>query len=187
METVKWARKHVTEITALLSIVSLALVFGAALRVFPPEVLPEFSALLAAIPHLNAAISLAAIGTIILGVRAIKSGDVDRHRRLMLASFGLFAAFLVLYLYRVAVLGPTPFEGPEPIRQFLYLPILVVHVGLAVLCVPFVFYALLVAATRPIAEIYGSNHRRVGRIAAVLWLVSFSMGVVIYTLLYHIY
>ncbi len=187
METGSWARRRVPELTAILSLVSLAFVFGAALQVLPPEALPEFPALLAAIPHLNAVISLAAIGTILAGVRAIKAGAVDRHRRLMLASFGLFAAFLVLYLYRVAVLGPSPFEGPESVRLFVYLPILAVHIGLAVICVPFVYYALLVAATRPITEIYESNHRRVGRIAAVLWLVSFSMGLVIYTLLYHIY
>lgn len=182
-----WAKEHVPALTAILSIVALALVFGAALRVIPAEALPEWAPLLELIPHLNAVISLTAIGTILAGVRAIKAGHVDRHRRFMLVSFGLFAAFLLLYLYRVAIHGPSPFGGPERIRQFVYLPILLVHIGLAILCVPFVFYALLSAGTRQIEAIYGSNHPRVGRVAATLWLISFSMGIVIYTLLYHVY
>ncbi len=187
MEIRGWARTHVPGLTALLSVVAVALVFGAALGVLPAESFPQWTALLSAIPHLNAVLSLAAIGTILAGVRAIRAGNVDRHRALMLASFGLFAAFLVLYLYRVAVVGPSPFEGPERVRLFVYLPILLVHIALAVVCIPFVFYALLSAGTRPVGAIYESNHRRVGRIAAALWLVSFSMGLVIYALLYHIY
>ena len=181
------AKEHVPALTAVLSLVSLALVFAAALQLVPVEPLPKPTSFLHAIPHLNAGISLAAIGTILAGVRAIKTGRVGRHRSLMLASFGLFVAFLSLYLYRVAVLGPSTFGGPEPIRTFVYLPILLVHIGLAILCVPFVFYALLSAGTRSLEEIYGSNHPRAGRVAATLWLVSFSMGIVIYLLLYHVY
>ena len=142
---------------------------------------------MAVIPHLNAIISVAAIGTILAGVRAIRAGEVDRHRALMLASFGLFAAFLLLYLYRVAVLGPSTFPGPDRVRTYVYLPVLLVNIGLAVFCVPFVFYALLSASTRPISAIYDSNHRAAGRVAATLWLISFSMGVIIYALLYHVY
>ena len=187
MATQEWARGRVPELTVLLSAVSLALVFGAVLRVIPADVLPRSEALLTLVPHLNAVVSLAAIGTIVSGVRAIRRGDVVRHRRRMLASFGLFAAFLLLYLYRVTVLGPSEFPGPDTVRTYLYLPFLAVHVSLAVLCVPFVFYALLSAATRPVSALPGTNHRRAGRIAATLWLVSFSMGLVIYALLYHVY
>ena len=181
------AGEHVPALTAVLSVVSLALVFGAALGAIPASVLPRSEPLLAIIPHANAAISVTAIGTILAGVRAIRRGNVSRHRALMIASFGLFAVFLALYLYRVSLLGPTAFPGPEVVRTFLYLPFLAVHISLAVLCVPFVFYALLIAGTRPVSEIRTTNHRRVGRIAASLWLVSFSMGLVIYGLLYHVY
>ena len=187
MQTRTWAREHVPALTALLTVVSLALVFGAALQLLPVEALPRPESLLAAIPHVNAAVSLAAIGTIVAGVRAIRRGAVARHRRLMLATFGLFALFLTLYLYRVAVLGPTEFPGPETVRTYVYLPVLFVHVALAVVCVPFVFYALLTAGTRPVAEIYETRHRAAGRVAAALWLVSFTMGVVIYAMLYHVY
>ena len=182
-----WAREHVPALTAILSIASLALVFGAALQAIPAAALPRVESLLNAIPHVNAIISLSAIGTILLGVREIRRGNVDRHRALMLASFALFAAFLLLYLYRVTLVGPSDFPGPSAVRTYLYLPFLAIHIALAVICIPFVFYALLSAGTRSVSEVYGTNHRRAGRVAASLWLVSFSMGIVIYALLYHVY
>lgn len=187
MQTRSWAREHVPALTALLTVVSLALVFGAALQLLPVGALPRPESLLEAIPHVNAAISLTAIGTIAAGVRAIRRGDVVRHRRLMLSSFGLFALFLSLYLYRVAVLGPTEFPGPAVVETYVYYPFLLVHILFAIVCVPFVFYALLTAGTRRVAEIYDTRHRTAGRVAATLWVVSFSMGVAIYAMLYHVF
>ncbi len=187
MDERAWGRDRVTELTAVLTAVSLALVFGAALQLIPVGALPQPEPVLDAIPHVNVALSLAAIGTILAGWRSIRRGDVGTHRRLMIASFLLFAAFLLLYLYRVAVEGPTSFDGPALVRNYVYVPILVVHVLLAVVCVPFVFYALLLGSTRSVPEIYETTHARVGQIAASLWLVSFSMGIVIYALLYLLY
>lgn len=181
-------RDRVPEATALLTVVSLALVFAAALGVVPRGLLPRApDSVLGAIPPVNAVISLVAIGTIAAGWRAIRRENVQRHARLMVTSFGLFATFLVLYLYRVALLGPTPFPGPATVERFVYLPVLGIHILLAIVCVPLLYYVLLVAATRPTSEIYGSLHPRVGRVAASLWLVSFSLGIVVYAMLYLVY
>jgi putative membrane protein len=182
-----WARENVAGLTGVLSAVSLALVFGAALQVLPVESLPAPEGLLGAIPHLNAVISTAAIVTILLGVRYARRGAYDRHRTMMLASLALFAAFLVLYLYRVAVRGPTDFAGPALIERFVYYPVLGVHVLLAVVCVPLLYYVLLLALTRPISEVFSTPHRRIARVAASLWLVSFVLGNVVYLLLYVVY
>lgn len=187
MDTRRWARQHVPLLTAVLTVVSLAVVFGAALQVIPTDPLPAPEGLLSAIPHVNAVISLAALGTISGGVRAIRNGEVSKHRALMVTSFGLFVLFLALYLYRVAILGPTEFPGPAIVETYVYLPFLFVHVALAIVCVPFVFYALLSASTRPVSAIYESNHKTAGRIAAGLWLISFAMGVAVYAMLYQIY
>ncbi|WP_336133718.1 DUF420 domain-containing protein [Natronomonas amylolytica] len=187
MDTRTWARENVPILTAVLSVVSLAVVFGAALQAIPTEPLPAPEALLSAIPHVNAVISLVALGTITTGVRAIRNGEVSKHRKLMVASFGLFALFLALYLYRVAIIGPTEFPGPAAVRTYVYLPFLFVHIALAIVCVPFVFYALLLAGTRPVEAIYETNHRTAGRIAAGLWIISFVMGVAVYAILYQVY
>jgi putative membrane protein len=174
--------------TAVLSAVSLALVFAAAMRAIPDAFLPEAPAwLLAAIPHANAVVSLLAIGTILAGVRAIRRGDVGRHRRAMLATTALFATFLVAYLYRVALKGPTPFDGPAAVESFVYLPVLAIHILLAIVCVPLVIYALLLALTHSVSELPETRHPRVGRAAAALWLVSFTLGIIVYAMLYVVF
>ncbi|ELZ34852.1 hypothetical protein C474_00787 [Halogeometricum pallidum JCM 14848] len=182
------ARNHVPAATAALSAVSLALVFGTVLGYVPESSLPPASErTLAAIPHLNAVLSTTAIGTILLGVRAIRRGDVSRHRTLMLTTLALFAAFLVCYLYRIALAGTAEFPGPAAVYRFVYLPTLAVHILLAIVCIPLVNYAVLLAVTRPVSEIYQTRHRTVGRIAASLWLVSFALGDVVYAMLYVVY
>jgi putative membrane protein len=181
-------RDNVTSLTAVLTIVSLALVFGAVGRVLPAGTLPRAPAVVFdAIPHVNAAISLLAIGAIAAGIRAIKRSNVVEHRRRMLASFVLFATFLVLYLYKVAIEGPTPFPGEGSVETFVYLPILAVHVLLAIVCLPLVYYVLLVAYSYPIHELSTTAHPRVGRVAASLWLISFFLGEVVYVMLYWWY
>lgn len=179
----EYARDHVPALAAALTAVSLALVFGAVLGFLPT--LPQApTAVLEAIPAVNAAVSLVAIATIVTGWRAIRRGQVRRHRAAMLTALGLFALFLVLYLYRVSILGPTEFPGPATVYTYVYLPFLAVHVLLAIVCIPLLFYVVLLGVTRPVREVYETNHRRVGRVAASLWLVSFAMGITVFLLLY---
>ena len=188
MELRARARGHVRGLTALLTVVSLVLVFGAALGAVPRSVLPRApDAVFAAIPHVNAVISTVAIGTIFLGVRAIRRGDWQRHRAFMLTTLVLFVGFLALYLYKVSMQGPAPFPGPDAVYQFVYLPTLAIHIVLAIVCLPLVYYVALLALTRSVSELRGTTHARFGRVAAVLWLVSFVLGNVVYALLYLIY
>lgn len=182
------ARRTVPALTGVLSAVALGLVFAAAGRLIPASVLPRAPGpVIAAIPHVNAVLSLGAIGTIIVGVRAIRRGNVSRHRRAMLATTGLFTAFLAGYLYRVALEGPTEFAGPTTVERFVYFPVLGVHILLAVVCVPLVIYVLLLALSHPVSELPETRHPTVGRVAATLWLVSFVLGTVVYVLLYVVY
>lgn len=181
-------RDHVPATTAILTLVSLGLVFGAALGAIPDVLLPTApQPLYDAIPHVNAVISTVAIGTIIAGVRAIRRGDVDRHRALMLTTVVLFATFLVLYLYKVISQGTQEFPGPAVVDQWVYLPTLAIHIVLAIVCIPLLYYVLLLALTRPVSQIYGTRHKQIGRIAAALWLISFVLGNVVYLLLYVVY
>lgn len=181
-------RDRVPALTAILTLVSLALVVGAVRGYVPADLLPRApDVVLGAIPAVNALISAVAIVVILAGLLAIRERNVDRHRRLMLAGFVLFLAFLVLYLYRVSLVGPTHFAGPGWVETYVYLPILVVHMGLAIVCLPLLYYVLLLAYSHPVAELSRTNHPRVGGVAAVLWLVSFTLGIVVYLLLYVAY
>jgi putative membrane protein len=181
------ARDRVRELTAVLSVVSLALVFAAVRQAIPTAVLPRFDPLVAVIPHLNAIISLTAIGTILAGVRAIRRRDIETHRRRMLTSAGLFALFLLLYLYRVSLEGPSEFPGPDSVYLYVYLPILAIHILLAIVAVPVVYYVLLLAVTRPVSELPQTAHARVGRVAASLWLISFTLGIVVWLMLHVLF
>lgn len=181
-------REHVPALTGVLSVISLALVFGAALQVFPPDAIPRAPAwVLDAIPHVNALVSLFAIASITAGWRFARRTEFRKHRATMLASLVLFVTFLVLYLYKVTISGPAPFPGPVFVYRFAYLPLLAIHVGLAIVCVPLLYYVLLLALTRPTSALPDTDHRRVGRVAASLWIVSFALGIVVYALLYLVY
>lgn len=180
-------RDHVPAVAAVLSVVSLALVLGTAGGLVPGDSLPRFDPLLAVIPHLNALLSAVAIAVILVGLRAIRRENVSRHRRSMISGLALFGSFLVLYLYRVAVRGPTHFDGPAWLGTYVYVPILVVHILLAIVCVPLLYYVALLAISRPVSEISATRHPTVGRLTVVLWLVSFGLGIVVYGLLYWVY
>jgi putative membrane protein len=181
-------RERVPALTGLLTVVSLALVFGAVGGAIPTTLIPRApDTFIGLIPHVNAVISALAIGTIVTGIRAIRNGNVARHRQLMLTTFGLFAAFLVLYLYRVTLEGPTDFAGPAAVETYVYLPILAIHILLAIVAIPLVYYVLLLAVSYPVSELSRTNHPRAGKLAATLWLVSFSLGIVVYAMLYVVW
>jgi len=181
------ARDRVRELTAVLSVLSLAIVFGTAGGFVPSGSLPRIDGLVAVVPHLNAALSALALVTIAVGVRAIKRGNVTRHRAAMATTTLLFLSFLALYLYRIALEGTTEFPGPETVYQFVYLPTLTIHILLAVVSIPLVYYVLLLAVTRPVSAIRTSPHPAVGRVAATLWAVSFALGIVVYLMLYVLF
>ena len=182
-------RSHIGSVTAALTAISLAVVFGAVFGAIPATILPEPPAfILEAIPHLNAFISVLAIATITLGWWSIRAGRIDRHRTAMLTGLFLFALFLVLYLYRlIQVGGAMPFPGPETVYLWVYLPVLIVHMGLAIICIPLLYYVALLGLTVDPGALHQTAHPTVGRIAATLWLVSFTLGIAVYLLLHQVY
>ncbi|WP_254863302.1 DUF420 domain-containing protein [Halovivax gelatinilyticus] len=178
------APDRVPWVTAVLSVISLALVFGAAGGRIPSSTVPNApTAVLEFIPTVNVAISALAILTIAAGWRAIRRRQIERHRRLMVISVVLFATFLLFYLYRlVATGGAAGFDGPQAVYHYLYLPVLVGHIGLAMVCIPLLYYALLLTVSHEVRELHGTAHARVGRIVAPLWITSFALGIVVYLL-----
>jgi len=180
-------RSYTRSLTVLLTVVSLALIFAVVGGALPSSVLPHGpEALLAALPHVNAAISALALVAIAGGLRAIRRGDVPAHRRWMTTTFTLFVLFLCGYLYRIAIEGSTTFGGPAAIAPVYYL-LLAIHVGLAILCLPLLYYVLLLAYGYDTDTLAETNHARVGRIAAPLWAISFTLGIVVYLALYVVF
>jgi putative membrane protein len=182
------ARHHVPQLTGALTAVSFAIVLVVIAGAVPSTLFPRAPpTVMAAIPHAIAGVSALAVGTILAGLRAIRAGDVERHRALMVVSFVLFGLFLTVDFYRLAVVGPTAFAGPAVVETYLYRPLLAGHAVVALLTFPAVYYALLAGLTNPVAALPATDHARVGRAAAVLWLLTFGSGLVIYAMLHHLW
>lgn len=183
-----WIRENPIVTTVILTVISLGLVLGATLEVIPADTLPVAPAwVFDVIPHVNAVIALIALAVMGFGFQSIRHNDIRRHRLSMVLALGLFATFLVLYLYNVSITGAHPFPGPDVIYYYVYLPILLIHMVLAIICIPLLIYVALLGLSNPVAAIPQTNHARVARPALLLWAVSFALGIVVYLQLYIIY
>lgn len=173
-------------LVGLVSVLAIGIVFAAVGGRVPARWLPAVPVVvLHAIPHVNVAISVAAIIAIGIGWAAIRRGNLPAHRRAMVLAVVLFLAFLSLYLYRLIVLGgPTTFDGPQSTYRFVYLPLLTVHVIGAVACIPLLVDAISLALTTPTAQLPTTRHPTVGRAAATLWILSYVLGIGVYVLLH---
>ena len=181
-------RAHPTAATAVVSAVGYVVVLGTLGGFAPPALFPDLS--LWAVNRLAdviAAVNALATASLVYGYRAVRRGDVRRHRAAMLAAFGLILLFLVLYLLKVGGGGTKEFVGPQP-AFLVYIGLLAVHVVLSILSVPLVVYQVVTGLSHPAATLASRTaHRRVGRVAVYAWTVSLSLGVVTYLLLNHVY
>jgi putative membrane protein len=129
---------------------------------------------------LNALLNATAGTLLFLGWRAIKRGDREVHRRLMIGAVSVSAVFLVSYLTRVALTGTHRFPG-EGVLRWLYLVILVSHTILAVAAAPMALRSLALGVTGRIEA-----HRKLARVTFPVWLYVSVTGVVVYLLLYQV-
>jgi putative membrane protein len=133
-----------------------------------------------ALPPLNALLNAASGSLLLLGWRAIRRGDRERHRRLMIGAVGVSAVFLASYLTRVALTGTHRFPGDGWMRG-LYLVVLVSHTLLAAAAAPMALRSLFLGVKGRFEA-----HRRIARITFPIWLYVSVTGVVVYALLYQV-
>jgi putative membrane protein len=131
-------------------------------------------------PLLNACLNGCSAVAMFLAWRAIKAGDRERHKMLMLTAFGFSCAFLVSYLIRMVLGGTTPFPHGGALKV-LYLSILFSHMLFAAV-VPF---GVIGAIALGLKGRFGA-HRRLVRITFPVWQYVSVTGVVIYLMLYHL-
>ncbi len=136
--------------------------------------MPDISPL----PTLNAILNLIAAVFLVLGRGAILRGNVALHRRHMLAALGFSAAFLASYLYYHYLVGSVKYEGAGWLRA-LYLIILIPHIILATLQVPFIFAALWTGLKNKLVW-----HVRIVKIIWPVWMYVSVTGVLVYLMLY---
>jgi uncharacterized membrane protein YozB (DUF420 family) len=133
------------------------------------------------LPAVNATLNASSAVLLVLAYLAIRSRNVARHRRLMLAAAAVSTVFLACYLVYHARVGSVRFTGQGPVRT-VYFTILISHTILAAAIVPLVLRTLYLGLKRRDAQ-----HRRIARWTFPLWLYVSVTGVVIYTMLYQLY
>ena len=127
---------------------------------------------------LNAVFNASAATCMLRGWMAIRSGQVELHRRWMLRAVSLSVAFLVSYAVRSVLWGDVRYAGPEALRIPYWL-LLASHVLGAIAVVPLV----LVTLVRGLGGRF-ERHRRLARWTLPLWLYVSITGVLVYGMLY---
>lgn len=179
-----YARTHPRHITAVVSVIGYVVVIAAFAGMVP---VPKISATtVQLVSDLIAIVNTAALVLLVAGWRYIKRGKIRKHRAAMLTTFSLIMLFLVLYVWKVSGGFEKAFVGPTAIT-YVYWTMLVIHVLLSVVSVPVVLHAVVLGLTHSPAELRGTLHPRVGRIAVAAWTLSLFLGIVTYLMLNHIY
>ncbi|MEM7248663.1 MAG: DUF420 domain-containing protein [Acidobacteriota bacterium] len=132
------------------------------------------------LPTWNTACNAVAVAAIVTGWRAVRAGNVDRHRKAMLAALGASTLFLAGYLTRYYLVGTTRFVG-EPLIRGTYLVLLYSHMVLAVVALPLVLRTFWLALKDRIDE-----HRRLVRFTLPIWLYVSVTGLVVHLMLHYL-
>ena len=132
----------------------------------------------AAMAASEAVLCLVSIVVVIAGRRAARQRRIEVHKRRMLLAVALQALFLALFLTRLALFGMTS-GPPHGVAQWVAYGVLVGHEAISVPTIPLVLAALGLALVGRRAE-----HREIARMAAPVWLVSMTSGVVVYVLVH---
>ncbi len=129
---------------------------------------------------INAALNLTSATLLTIGYVNIKRGRQETHRKFMLAALTSSALFLVSYLIYHYAVGSVPYPRQDWTRP-VYFAILIPHVLLAALMVPFI----LVAVRHALKQRF-EKHRRIMRWIWPVWMFVSVSGIVVYLMLYHL-
>jgi putative membrane protein len=129
------------------------------------------------LPPIYASINGITAVLLVLAFAAVRNGRRLLHERLMKTCIALSASFLVMYVAYHMTSDSTPFGGEGTVR-YVYFFILVTHILLSVIVIPFV----LITLTRALSGDF-SRHRALARYTFPLWLYVAVSGVVVYLMI----
>lgn len=129
---------------------------------------------LSVMPAINAGWNAISAALLVLAVRAVRRGEVKRHRLLVIGAFAASVFFLAGYLAYHYVHGDTKYPGTGGIRV-LYLLFLASHVLLSIPVVPLCLAAFYYALKGRFV-----THKRITRILYPTWLYVSVTGVLVF-------
>lgn len=161
------ARLGINIISALIPIV-VAILFGVRL----PNVDP-----LSFLPPIYATINGLTALLLISALWAIKRGNRQLHNQLMNVAILFSVAFLVMYVAYHMTSDSTSYGGVGFIR-YLYFFILITHIALSIVVIPFVLHTYLRAYLGEYVR-----HKKLARYTFPIWLYVAITGVVVYLMI----
>lgn len=127
--------------------------------------------------RLNALINTFVALLLLSGLWAAKDKRYETHKKLMLWAIGLSVLFLVSYIAHHLLSESTTYGGSGLVKLVYYF-ILITHIILAGVMLPFILFT----AYRALTGEY-DKHRKLARITWPLWLYIAVTGVVVYLMI----
>ncbi len=171
MSTDKTVAKKYNKWIVFLSI-AIPLVVAALFGIKIPNVEP-----LTFLPPIYASVNALTALLLIIAVIAIKNGNRKRHELLMKTAIGCSIAFLAMYVAYHMTSNSTPFGGEGTIK-YVYYFILITHIILSIVIIPFVLITYVRAITNDI-----DRHKKIAKITFPLWLYVAVSGVIVYLMI----
>lgn len=129
------------------------------------------------LPPIYATINGITATILVAAVIQIRKGNRKTHERLMKTAIGLSVTFLVMYMAYHMTSDSTSYGG-EGWLKYVYFFILLTHILLSIIVIPFV----LITYVRAISgQFY--KHRKIARITFPLWLYVAVSGVLVYLMI----
>lgn len=132
------------------------------------------------LPPINAILNSISAILLVTGVILIKSGKKEAHKKAMVGALISSTLFLASYLVYHYYARHTEFPKEYPTARKIYFAILIPHIILAVVNLPFIIL-LVVAAFRG----NFAKHKKLARITFPSWLFVSVTGVIIYLMIYQ--
>ena len=163
---IKKYNKWIVILSILIPLV-VAILFGVKIDAKLPVFLPPIYA------SINAITSI----LLIVAVWAVKNKKLKLHEKLMKTAIVFSVLFLVLYMAYHMTSNSTKFGG-EGSLKIIYFIILISHIILSIIVIPFVLITYVRAITNNI-----ELHKKIAKYTFPLWLYVALSGVVVYILI----
>ncbi|WBX73530.1 DUF420 domain-containing protein [Tenacibaculum pacificus] len=168
MNTKEQKYKKFITIVSIVIPIAVAALFGIKI----PNVEP-----LSFLPPIYASINGLTAVLLIASVIAIKKGNKKLHEQLNTTAIACSALFLVMYVAYHMTSNSTNFGG-EGVIKYIYFFILITHIILSIIIIPFVLITFMRARLGNFPE-----HKKIAKITFPLWLYVAVTGVIVYLMI----
>ena len=129
------------------------------------------------LPPIYASINAVTALILVLAFFAIKKKNIKLHKRLMTFAIVLSVLFLGMYVAYHMTSDSTKYGGEGIVKYFYYF-ILLTHIVMSIVVIPFVLITYVRAITNNI-----ERHKKIARITFPLWFYVAITGVVVYIMI----